>query len=56
MHSSVPPRERATIPVPKSNAHEPDDPLVAYVRASERVRQALLEQADALRALERRRS
>jgi hypothetical protein len=53
MQSSVPPRERATIPVPRSNAPEADDPLALYVRASERVRKALLEQADALRALER---
>jgi hypothetical protein len=54
MHSSIPPRERATIPVPRSLTPSIDDELAAYLRASERVREALLEQAAALRALESR--
>jgi hypothetical protein len=52
MNSSIPPRERATIPVPRPITPSIDDPFTAYVRASERVRAALLEQAAALRALE----
>lgn len=54
MHSSIPPRERATVPVPRPITPSIDDPFTAYVRASERVREALLEQAAALRALEGR--
>ncbi len=54
MNDSIPPRERATIPVPRPITLGADDAFTAYVRASERVRQALLEQAAALRALEAR--